>query len=169
VVTELNAFYELVVPVLVRHGGHANKFVGDGMLAVFGAPEPRADHADRAVAAALDLVAAVRDRFRGELPIGVGVNSGRVVVGTVGGGGRMEFTVIGDTVNTACRVEAATRETGDDVLITEATHERMGDDHGHWTARPAISLRGKRAEVRLYAPDPERERFSRRSSELALE
>jgi adenylate cyclase len=168
-VDELNAFYETIVPVVTRHGGHANKFVGDGMLAVFGAPEPRADHADRAVAAALDLVAAVRDRFRGELPIGVGVNSGRVVVGTVGGGGRMEFTVIGDTVNTACRVEAATRETGDDVLITEATHERMGDDHGHWTARPAISLRGKRAEVRLYAPDPERERFSRRSSELALE
>jgi adenylate cyclase len=156
-VDELNAFYDTIVPVVTRHGGHANKFVGDGMLAVFGAPEPRADHADRAVAAALDLAAAVRERFGEDLPIGVGVNSGRVVAGTVGGGGRMEFTVIGDTVNTACRVEAATRETGDDVLITEETRERLERDHGRWTARPAISLRGKRVTVRLFAPAEARE------------
>jgi class 3 adenylate cyclase len=159
-VEELNAFYDCVVPVVTRRGGHANKFVGDGMLAVFGAPEPRSDHADRAVAAALEIAEAVRERFGGELEIGVGVNSGRVVAGTVGGGGRMEFTVIGDTVNTACRVEAVTRETGDDVLITEATRERLSGEHGSWTGRPAIPLRGKRAEVRLYAP-PGRSRFSR--------
>lgn len=122
------------------------------MLAVFGAPEPRSDHADRAVAAALEIAEAVRERFGDELGIGVGVNSGRVVAGTVGGGGRMEFTVIGDTVNTACRVEAATRETGDDVLITAAARERLEGDHGRWSARPAIPLRGKRADVRLYAP-----------------
>jgi class 3 adenylate cyclase len=161
-VDELNAFYDCVVPVVTRHGGHANKFVGDGMLAVFGAPEPRFDHADRAVAAALELADAVRERFGDELPIGVGVNSGRVVAGTVGGGGRMEFTVIGDPVNTACRVEAATRETGDDVLITEATRERLSMERVGWTARPAIPLRGKRDDVRLYAPKASR--FSRANS-----
>jgi class 3 adenylate cyclase len=132
------------------------------MLAVFGAPEPRSDHADRAVAAALEIAEAVRERFGDELPIGVGVNSGRVVAGTVGGGGRMEFTVIGDTVNTACRVEAATRETGDDVLITEATRERLSGEPARWTERPAIPLRGKRHDVRLYAPRVSR--FSRANS-----
>jgi adenylate cyclase len=161
-VEELNAFYDCVVPVVTRHGGHANKFVGDGMLAVFGAPEPRSDHAARAVAAALEIAAAVRERFRDEIGIGVGVNSGRVVAGTVGGGGRMEFTVIGDTVNTACRVEAATRETGDDVLITEATRERLSGEHARWTPRPAIPLRGKRDDVCLYAPKTSR--FSRANS-----
>jgi adenylate cyclase len=166
-VDELNAFYETIVPVVTRHGGHANKFVGDGMLAVFGAPEPRPDHADRAVAAALELAATVRERFGGDLEIGVGVNSGRVVAGTVGGGGRMEFTVIGDTVNTACRVEAATRETGDEGLITEATRERLERDHGRWTARPVIALRGKRATARLYAPSGRRFAPSRDSQQIA--
>ena len=106
VVAELNAFYELVVPVLVRHGGHANKFIGDGLLGVFGAPEHLADHADRGVAAALEIAEVVRRAYGGRLRIGIGVNSGPVVAGTIGGGGRVEFTVIGDTVNTAARVEA---------------------------------------------------------------
>ena len=114
------------------------------------------------MAAALEIAAAVRERFRDELGIGVRVNSGRVVAGTVGGGGRMEFTVIGDTVNTACRVEAATRETGDDVLITEATRERLSVEPAHWTERPAIPLRGKRDDVCLYAPKTSR--FSRANS-----
>jgi class 3 adenylate cyclase len=105
----------------MRHGGHANKFIGDGMLAVFGAPERHPDHAEKAVAAAVELGRCVQDYFRGELRVGIGVNSGRVLVGTVGGGGRLDFTVIGDAVNTASRVESATRETGDEVLVTEAT------------------------------------------------
>jgi hypothetical protein len=104
--------YEAVVPVVVRHGGHANKFMGDGLLAVFGAPERHADHAARALAAACDVAQLVRAGVSGELGVGIGVNSGRVVVGTVGGGLRRDFTVIGDPVNTAARVEAATRLTG---------------------------------------------------------
>ena len=121
VVAELNGFFEVVVPVLVAHGGHANKFIGDGLLGVFGAPDRREDHADRAVCAALDIAARVRETYAAALRIGIGVNSGPVVSGTVGGGGRLEFTVIGDAVNTAARVEQVTRETGDDLLITEAT------------------------------------------------
>ena len=109
------------MPVLVRHGGHANKFVGDGLLGVFGAPERLPDHADRAVAAAIEIARLVDDAYGDELRIGIGVNSGPVLAGTIGGGGRLEFTVIGDAVNTASRVEQVTRETGDTVLITEAT------------------------------------------------
>ena len=152
VVVQLNAFYGRVVPVIERHGGHANKFVGDGLLAVFGAPDRLPDHADRAVAAALDVVEGVRQAYGDALRVGIGVNTGRVIAGTIGGGGHVEFTVIGDAVNTAARVEELTRETGDEVLITEATRRLLRRDHGAFFERPKVALKGKRQVVRLYAP-----------------
>ena len=151
VVARLNDLYGAVVPVVLRHGGHANKFIGDGLLAVFGAPQRLIDHADRAVAAGIELAQLVRERYRGELRVGIGINSGRVVVGTIGGGGRLDFTVIGDPVNTAARVESATRQTDDDLLITEATRTALSDDRGGWQERPPMALKGKAVEVRLYA------------------
>jgi adenylate cyclase len=84
--------------------------------------------------------------------VGVGVNTGRVVVGTIGGGGRRDFTVIGDPVNTAARVEAATRVTGDEVLITETTLRALGPRGDGFEERPAVPLKGKATTVRLYAP-----------------
>jgi class 3 adenylate cyclase len=150
VVAALNELYDLVVPVIVRHGGHANKFVGDGLLAVFGAPDRLADHADRAVAAACELSRLVAER--GPLAIGVGVNTGTVLAGTVGGGGRLEFTVIGDPVNTAARVEALTRETGDALLITEATRRALRREHGGWAPRGTVELRGRSEPVAVHAP-----------------
>lgn len=110
------------------------------------------DHADRAVAAALEIAQVVADHYRGELRVGVGVNSEPVMSGTVGGGGRLDFTVIGDVVNTAARVEATTRATDDDVLITEATRSLLSDDSPQWEERPTISLKGKSEEFRLFAP-----------------
>jgi adenylate cyclase len=151
-VARLNDLYELIVPVLVRHGGHANKFVGDGLLGVFGAPDRLVDHADRAMAAALEIVACVHERYGERLRLGVGLNSGPVVAGTIGGGGRVEFTVIGDVVNTAARVEEATRATGDDVLITEATRALLRADHGGFISRGEAELKGKATRVRLHAP-----------------
>jgi class 3 adenylate cyclase len=151
-VARLNELYEAVVPVLIRHGGHANKFIGDGLLGVFGAPDRLPDHADRAVAAALEIVACVRDRFGERLRVGIGLNSGSVVAGTIGGGGRVEFTVIGDAVNTAARVEEATRETGDEVLLTEATRRLLRRDHGGFVGRGEAELKGKSERVRLHAP-----------------
>jgi adenylate cyclase len=150
VVTQLNAFYELVVPVLVRHGGHANKFIGDGLLAVFGAPEHLEDHADRGVAAALEIAEVVRHGYGGRLRIGIGVNSGPVVAGTIGGGGRVEFGVIGDTVNTAARVEGLTRETNDTVLVTDATCALLRHDHGGFAERGTVTLRGRSEPVTLH-------------------
>jgi adenylate cyclase len=152
VVALLNGFWELVVPVLLRHGGHANKFIGDGLLGVFGAPDRFEDHADRAVTAALEIVALVKERYGESIGVGIGVNSGRVIAGTVGGGGRVEFTVIGDAVNTASRVEAATRKTGDDVLITEATRVMLRSVRCEFEERPPMPMRGKRRRVRLWAP-----------------
>ncbi|MEA2271382.1 MAG: adenylate cyclase, partial [Solirubrobacteraceae bacterium] len=152
VVATLNEFYEHVVPVLVRHCGHANKFIGDGLLGVFGAPDHLPDHADCAVTAALEIAALVKEQYADKLRIGIGVNSGPVVAGTVGGGGHLEFTVIGDVVNTASRVEAVTRQTGDDVLITEATRELLTREFQAFERRPTVALKGKTESVRLYAP-----------------
>ena len=152
VVARLNEFFSDVVPVLNRHGGHANKFVGDGLLGVFGAPDRLDDHADRAVCAALDVARLVRARYGEDLRIGIGVNSGPVVAGTVGGGGHVEFTVIGDAVNTAARVEEVTRATGDDILITEATRCLLREGTTECEERPMVALKGKTEQVRLWAP-----------------
>ena len=150
----LNAFFETVVPVVLEHGGHANKFLGDGVLAVFGAPERVPDHADRAVACARAIGMAVRRCFRGDVKVGVGINSGPVVVGSVGGGGRLEFTVIGDAVNISARAERFTRDTGDEVLITEATRALLTRGGGQLVARGEIELKGISTRVPLYALAP---------------
>ncbi|HEV2814840.1 MAG TPA: adenylate/guanylate cyclase domain-containing protein [Solirubrobacteraceae bacterium] len=152
VMQRLREFYGHVVPVLERHGGHANKFVGDGLLGVFGAPQRLSDHADRAVLAALDILRTVREEYGDALRIGAGVNSGPVLAGTVGGGGHVEFTVIGDAVNTASRVEEITRLTGDDMLITEATRRLLTLPFCGFVERPTMALKGKTERVRLYAP-----------------
>ncbi|HEX2087938.1 MAG TPA: adenylate/guanylate cyclase domain-containing protein [Solirubrobacteraceae bacterium] len=152
VVGRLNALYEEVVPIILRHGGHANKFIGDGLLAVFGAPERLDDHADRAVAAAIEIARTVNADDRHPLRVGIGVNTGPALVGTIGGGGRLDFTVIGDTVNTAARVESATRATGDDVLITEATLRALAGGGDGFVAREPVAMKGKSREVRLFAP-----------------
>jgi len=155
VVGTLNEFYEHVVPVLRRHAGHANKFIGDGLLGVFGAPDRHDDHADRALAAALEIAELVRREYGDRLRIGIGVNSGPVLAGTIGGGGRLEFTVIGDAVNTAARVEAATRLTGDDVLVTGATRALLRREPPcEFAARTDVELKGKSEPVRLWACTP---------------
>lgn len=152
VVDRLNDFYEFVVPLLVRHGGFPDKYVGDGLLGVFGAPDPIAAHADRAVGAAIEIASTVPKRYGDDLRVGIGVNSGPVIAGTIGGGGHVEFTVIGDTVNTAARVEQVTRQTGDVVLITDATQRLLNLDHGGFEPRPPAPLKGKRERVQLWAP-----------------
>ena len=85
-VAYLNEFFGVVVPILTAHGGHANKLLGDGLLGVFGAPDRCPDHADRALAAAEDMLASVESHFGERCRIGIGINSGLVLVGTIGGG-----------------------------------------------------------------------------------
>jgi class 3 adenylate cyclase len=147
----LNEFFDVIVPLVRHHDGHANKFLGDGVLAVFGAPERLSDHAGRAVTAAREIVRAVHERFAGEIGVGIGLSSGTVVVGSVGGGGRLEFAVIGEPVNVAARVESMTRETGDVVLLTEATRRLLGDAWTGVEARGEAELRGISEPVSLYA------------------
>jgi class 3 adenylate cyclase len=151
VVAALNELFEIAVPIVLGHGGHIDKFIGDGFVAVFGAPERRPDHARRAVAAAREILDKLAEHDS-PLRVGIGVNTGKVIAGTVGGGGRLDFTVIGDTVNTAARVERLTRQTGDDLLITEATRRQLDEDDSDWEERPSVELEGKRAPVKVYAP-----------------
>jgi class 3 adenylate cyclase len=147
----LNDLFGLAVPCVTEHGGHANKFLGDGLLAVFGAPERLEDHADRAVAAGKEIAKALMERFGDEIRFGIGVNSGPVVVGSVGGGGRLEFAVIGDAVNVAARVEHATRETNDVMLITEATRCLLTEECEELEPRGDFALKGITEPVPIYA------------------
>ncbi|MFL5819438.1 MAG: adenylate/guanylate cyclase domain-containing protein [Solirubrobacteraceae bacterium] len=151
-VATLNRLFEAVVPVVARHGGHVDKFVGDGVLAVFGAPEAYADHADRALAAGCEMVEAVEGGAAGPLRVGVGINSGPVVAGSIGGAGRLNFSVIGDAVNVAARVEKATRETGDRLLITANTRGALTRTKDiHLVSRGEVRLKGKAEPIELFS------------------
>jgi adenylate cyclase len=151
VVAALNRLFERIVPIIHAHGGRVDKFVGDGLLAVFGAPRRLRDHADKALAAALEIAEAVHDGAEGSLEIGIGLNSGTVVAGNIGGDRRYEFSVIGDAVNVAARVEAATRQTGDALLIADRTAALLTDPPVELVERPGVELKGKRDAVRVYA------------------
>jgi class 3 adenylate cyclase len=114
--------------IVHQHGGMVDKFMGDGMLAVFGV-DGRPDHAGRAIAAARSIRAAVErldttNRLGAPVRVGIGIHSGPLVAGCLGSGDRLEWTIIGDTVNTASRLEALTKEKAVDILLSEAVLAR---------------------------------------------
>jgi adenylate cyclase len=151
IVARLNELFECVVPIVARHRGHIDQFLGDGVLAVFGAPNRMPDHADRAVQCAVELARTVNSRRPGGFEVGVGVNTGQVVAGSIGGAGRLSFSVIGDAVNLCARVEAATRDTGDPVLITADTRAQLSETI-EVQDRGRLEIRGYDRPVELYAP-----------------
>ncbi len=153
-VARLNALFEIVVPAVVDAGGHVNKFLGDGALAVFGAPNDLANHADAAVAAAVLIHRLVGERFDGELRIGIGINTGKVIAGTIGGGSKLEFTLIGDTVNVAARVEQLTKSTGDAILLTHQTVDALSGRSHDLVERGSHALKGKSAPAQVFGLDP---------------
>jgi adenylate cyclase len=153
-VARLNALFEIVVPAVVDAGGHVNKFLGDGALAVFGAPNDLADHADAAVTAAVLIHRQVAERFGGELRIGIGINTGLVIAGTIGGAGKLEFTLIGDTVNVAARVEQLTKTTGDAILLTHQTVDALVRRPSGLADRGSHALKGKSAAMEVFGLDP---------------
>ena len=153
-VTRLNALFEIVVPAVVDAGGHVNKFLGDGALAVFGAPNDLADHADAAVTAAVLIQRLVAERFGGELRIGIGINTGVVIAGTIGGAGKLEFTLIGDVVNVAARVEQLTKTTGDTILLTHQTVDALDGRSHELVERGSHVLKGKSAPVQVFGLPP---------------
>ena len=152
VVSVLNELFEKAVPIIRSHGGQVDKFIGDGLLAVFGAPKPLDNHAKTAVHAATDI-AVINEDINSKSRVGIGVNSGIVVAGSIGGSGRLEFTVIGDVVNVAARVEAVTRSTGDTILLTDETRRLLSVATAKsLISRGRLTLKGKSVKTTLHTP-----------------
>ncbi|MDQ6778420.1 MAG: adenylate/guanylate cyclase domain-containing protein [Actinomycetota bacterium] len=146
----LNEFFGVAIPVIERHGGFVHQLLGDGLLALFGAPFPVPDHPDRALAAGAEMLDAVDAQLGERCRIGIGINTGLVLVGTIGGGDHRRLAVVGDPVNVAARVQGATRDVGAQLLVTEATRCLL--DAGGPGLEPlgGVSLKGKSHPVTVH-------------------
>ena len=155
VAVRLNRFYEVASKAIFRQDGTLDKLVGDQVMAFFGAPLKRPDHADRAVRTAREIMAGVMAPGSDlELALGIGIASGEAFVGNVGGSEITDYTVLGDTVNVAARLqgEAASGE----ILIADETYAKLAEKFPH-AVRRELSLKGKSAPViawEIAAPAP---------------
>jgi adenylate cyclase len=148
----LNEFFERMTDVIFDHDGTLDKFIGDGILAVFGAPLEQTDHAGRAVAAALAMRHSLT-RFNAEHPerpitVRIGINSGTALTGDLGSPRRREFTVLGDVVNAASRIESSVAQPGQ-IVISRFTKDRLGPG---FEVRPldSVKLRGRDALIDVF-------------------
>jgi adenylate cyclase len=157
VVELLNTYFPRLINVIFRHQGMVDKFIGDSILTVFGIPMPREDDALRAVRAALEmrreLDAINRERARkGQITIeiGIGITSGTVISGNIGSERRMDYTVIGDPVNLAARLEGLTKEVRRRILVNERVQAAISKEI---PCEPLglFTLKGKREKVAVYA------------------
>jgi adenylate cyclase len=145
VVDRLDGAFAVLVDILDRHGGIVNKFLGDGFLALFGAPLDAPDAAHRAVAAAREMLAAnarANEATHWPLRIGIGIHFGEVVAGNIGSPRRKEYTVIGDTVNFASRLEALNKEFDSQLLISAEVRAALGEDGRDAVSRCDVAVRG---------------------------
>lgn len=152
----LNEYFTLMVECIQREEGMLDKFIGDAIMAAFGIPEGHADDADRAVRASIAMIRTLGEWNRqrqaeGKLPvnIGVGMNTDTVVSGNIGSKKRMDFTIIGDGVNLASRLESACKQYGTHILVSESTYKRL---RGTYQARELdlVVVKGKTQPVAIY-------------------
>ena len=157
----LSSYYTLMFDAIGGQGGIVNQMVGDGLMALFGAPLPHADHAERAVRAGLEMLELVADfdreqaaQGKPEIRIGIGIASGQVIAGYTGTQRRVTYTCVGDTVNLAAHLEAHTKVLGQPILIEEHTRAGLSsairvEDHG------PVQFKTRAQPVRVYAVVPE--------------
>ena len=138
------------VKCIQAHGGMVDKFIGDACMAIFNAPLSIDEHEKRAVACAQDMRTAIRmlqKKLSEPIAIGIGVNTGEAVIGNMGSDSRFDYSAIGDAVNTAARLESATKEAGVDILIGETTAKKMPFD---LTLLAPIKVKGKAKPLKVY-------------------
>ena len=157
----LNRYHEEMTEAVMGNGGTLISFMGDGIMAVFGAPIEQPDHADRAFAAATEMLSVRLPAFnrwmreqgvREEFQIGIGLNSGPVMAGNVGSQRRLEYTTIGDTVNTAARLEGMTKGTGHSLFVADSTRELLTSEDGELSFIDSMPVRGRAEEIKVWTP-----------------
>jgi class 3 adenylate cyclase len=155
VIAMLSSFFDTVAGTIGRHNGVIIQFLGDGLMATFNAPLEDPEHAANGLRAALAIEAQVREtEFEGvRLKVRIGVDTGPIAAGSVGGSGRQAFTVYGDTVNLASRLEALNKDHGTRILVSESTAEASGQRIG-LTEIGTVAVRGKQRPVKLFSPKP---------------
>ena len=153
----LNTVFSRLTQVIGRHGGTVDKYMGDCVMAFWGAPVENADHARRAVAAAQDMLVAIQtlnaEHARQGLPAigaGIGISTGPMCVGDMGSDLRRSYTVVGDAVNLGARLESLTRVYGEDVVVSDAT--RTACPHWVWQELDRVHVKGKAEAVTVFAP-----------------
>jgi adenylate cyclase len=153
VVSRLDGAFAVLVDILDRNGGIVNKFLGDGFLALFGAPLEAADAAHRSVAAAREMLAAmahINRETNWPLRIGIGIHFGEVVAGNIGSPRRKEYTVIGDTVNFASRLETLNKQFGSQLLISASVREALGRDGDDAVSLGEVAVRGYEQPITVW-------------------
>ncbi|MEO5691885.1 MAG: adenylate/guanylate cyclase domain-containing protein [Usitatibacter sp.] len=157
VIELLNTYYALMFEAIGGRGGVVNQMVGDGLMSIFGAPLPLADHCESAVRAALEMIEMVElfnhERIAAKKPairIGIGIASGKMVAGYTGTHERATYTCVGDTVNLAARLESLTKEVGRSILVDRATRDGVGNRIVMESIGP-VAIKGKAAAVEVFA------------------
>jgi len=157
----LNQYLKGMTEAIMGHGGTLVAYLGDGIIAVFGAPLEQDDHADRALAAATEMLGPRLEEFNAWLgergvaqafEMGIGVNSGFFMAGNVGSGERLEYTVIGDTINTAARMEGLTKGSGHSLFIAESTRFSLIREAPALDYVGEFDIRGRAAKMKVWAP-----------------
>jgi class 3 adenylate cyclase len=156
-VSALNDYLETVLGPIRAHGGVVNTFIGDGLFASFNMPLGCTDHAAAAVRAAIDIQRAVGSRTFGDLGVAlatrIGISTGPVIGGSVGAGQRMSYTLLGDTVNLAARLEQLNKEHGTRILVSQSTRDACA---GRFAFQPlgSVSVRGRSEHINVFSLDP---------------
>jgi adenylate cyclase len=153
----MNEYFTVMTDIVFAHRGSLDKYIGDAIMAVYGAPVVESDHPALACRSALDMMRALDELQKKwqsaglpKIGIGVGINTGQVVVGNMGSKTRFNYTVVGDHVNLSSRIEGLNKNYGTSILISEYTYERVKDEFREVREVDSVKVRGREQPVRLY-------------------